>query len=417
MEINRLALKFHADHKKVIMRYWGFRDTDQLNRILVKIENLSSEEIDAAWKELKERFVQRHRNFEERLLNHVDRVEKEIGRKFSFPRESRLLLGGFMTLEYTIEAAALFNPSIVPHPDQNGLTDGSTRFILCLRAVGEGHISSVEFKSGIIDIDNQVTFEDDPTWRTHAVAVNIADENYDVEFDSEIPLNERVLFPQTGDESNGMEDVRLVKFQGGGFSSRYLGTYTAYNGHEIMSKSFETDDFESFRIRSLHGAKIQGKGIAFFPRKIRGQLAAVGRQDGMRLTMMYAGDDMQWDHALPMMAPTELHEMIQIGNCGSPIETSEGWLLLTHSVGAMRRYTLGVALLDLEYPERVISYLKMPLMEPLKDEREGYVPNVLYTCGWMQHRDRILIPYAMSDSACGFATVDIAELLVELKLS
>ncbi len=417
MHIERLALKFHADPTKVIMRYWGFRNAEQLDRILAKIEALSDQEIEEAWMELKERFIHRHRNFESRLIEHVSRVEQEINRKFTFPQTTRLLFGGFMTLEYTIEAAALFNPSIVLHPDQGDLPDGSTRFIMCLRAVGEGHISSVEFKSGIIDNKYHVAFEDDPKWRTHAVAMNAVEENYDLEFDHGIPLNERVLFPQTGDESNGMEDVRLVEFEGDDFSSRYLGTYTAYDGHEIMSKSFETDDFRSFKIRSLHGAEIRGKGIAFFPRKIRGKYAAVGWQDGMNLTMMYAGEDMRWDHALPMMAPTELHEMIQIGNCGSPIETPEGWLLLTHSVGAMRRYTLGVALLDLEYPERVISYLKLPLMEPLEEEREGYVPNVLYTCGWMQHRDRILIPYAMSDSACGFATVDIGELLEKLKRS
>ncbi len=415
MQINRLALKFHADPTKVIMRYWGFRNIERLDRILTKIESLSNKAVEEAWLELKKRFIHRHRNYEVRLLEHVDRVEKESGRRFSVTEAARQLLGAFMTMEYTIEAAALFNPSIVTHPDQSGLPLGSTRFIMCLRAVGEGHISSVEFKSGIIDIDYKVTFEDDPQWRTHAVATNMSEENYDLEFNSEIPLNERVLFPQTDDESNGMEDVRLVEFRGDGFSSKYLGTYTAYNGRKIMSKSFETDDFRSFKIRSLHGSEIRGKGIAFFPRKIRGQHAAVGRQDGTNLTMMYAGDDMNWDQAIPMMAPAELHEMIQIGNCGSPIETADGWLLLTHSVGAMRTYTLGVALLDLEYPEKIISYLKMPLMEPQENEREGYVPNVLYTCGWMQHRDRILIPYAMSDSACGFATVVVEDLLAKLK--
>jgi predicted GH43/DUF377 family glycosyl hydrolase len=416
MQVNRLSLKLYANPKKVIMRYWGFRDAKQLSGIVTKLESLSTDEVESAWLKLREQFAHRHRNFESRLLGHVENVENELGKKFSFPGMTRLLFGGYMTLEYTIEAAALFNPSIVPHPDQSDLAQGSTRFVLSLRAVGEGHISSVEFKIGIIDIDCNITLEEDPAWRTHAVATNQSEESYDVNFSEEISLDERVLFPQSADESNGMEDVRLVKFEDEG-STGYLGTYTAYNGHEIMSKSFETSDFKSFKIRSLKGSKIRGKGIALFPRKIRGKYAAVGRQDGTRLTMMYAGEDKIWDDTLPMLSPMELHEMTQIGNCGSPIETSEGWLMLTHGVGAMRRYTLGVALLDLEHPERVINYLKTPFMEPLEDEREGYVPNVLYTCGWMQHGDRILIPYAMSDSACGFATVEIAELLEELKRS
>jgi predicted GH43/DUF377 family glycosyl hydrolase len=414
MNVIRLSLKFHADPTKVIMRFWGFRDSEQLDGILLKLESLSDEETKRAWLDLKSRFENRHRDFEDRLLRHVENVEMKLGKKLPFENEARLLFGSYMTLEYTIEAAALFNPSIVPHPDQSGLPKGSMRFVMCLRAVGEGHISSIEFKAGIIDINYDITFKEDTKWRTHAIAMNKHQENYDLAFKDEIPLGERVLFPQTSDESNGMEDVRLVKFEDDG-ENMYLGTYTAYNGHEIMSKSLETSDFKSFNIRSLKGNEIRGKGIALFPRKIRGQLAAIGRQDGTRLTMMYASKDGRWDSTLPMLAPSELHELTQIGNCGSPIETTEGWLLLTHSVGAFRRYTLGVALLDLEYPERVINFLKMPLMEPLEEEREGYVPNVLYTCGWMQHQSKILIPYAMSDSACGFATVDIDELLNELK--
>jgi len=211
-----------------------------------------------------------------------------------------------------------------------------------------------------------------------------------------------------------MEDLRMVKFEDGG-QTNYLGTYTAYNGRNILSKMLETRDFKHFNIKNLKGSEIDNKGIAFFPRKINGKYYVLSRQGGESLAIMQSDDYMTWNAKQPLQVPTRAFELVQIGNCGSPIETPEGWLMITHHVGPLRRYTLGVTLLDLDQPHKVISMLRGPLMEPLETEREGYVPNVLYTCGWMEHKDSIVIPYAMSDVACGFASVKTRDLLDQLK--
>ena len=234
--------------------------------------------------------------------------------------------------------------------------------------------------------------------------------SYKVRFTHGIPLAERTIFPYAADELNGMEDVRLVQIEDG-----YLGTFTAYDGKRIQSKVFHTGDFEEFAIHNLSGNAVAGKGIAIFPRKVNGKYVALGRQDGYSLTVMYSDSWLEWNDAQPLFGPSYAWDATQIGNCGSPIETPDGWLVITHGVGPMRRYTLGIALLDLEDPGRVIRYLDQPIMEPNETEREGYVPNVLYTCGWMKHNDHILMPYAMSDSACGFALLEIQSLLDELK--
>ena len=232
-------------------------------------------------------------------------------------------------------------------------------------------------------------------------------------FPSEIPVSERILFPQTASESMGMEDLRLVRFSNGG-NHTYLGTFTAYDGKNIQSKLLKTDDFKDFEIHALRGSAIQGKGIAIFPRKINDLYVATGRQDGVNMSIMFSEDLLQWDHYEILQRPEAPHELVQLGNCGSPIETSKGWLLLTHAVGPMRRYVLGVSLLDLEHPEKLINKLTLPLMAPTDTEREGYVPNVLYTCGWLAHQQTIIIPYATSDAACSFAKISIQELLETL---
>ncbi|MBK9105451.1 MAG: glycoside hydrolase family 130 protein [Saprospiraceae bacterium] len=322
--------------------------------------------------------------------------------------KQELVFGSYLTKEYSVEAAALFNPSIVPHPDQSGLAVGETRFVLTLRSVGEGHISSIGFMEGVIDGQNKITFTPQGPWRTAGTKVEIPggdDDYYDIVFDDSIPLSERVIFPQASSESMGMEDLRMVRYTDGGVT-RYLGTYTAYNGKVIQSKMLETADFKHFHIRNLRGSQVDNKGMAFFPRKVGGKYTMLSRQGGEACGIMRSDDYMTWDQKQPHQQPFRDFELVQIGNCGSPIETPDGWLMLTHHVGPMRRYTLGVSLLDLEQPQKVISILDKPLMEPLESEREGYVPNVLYTCGWMQHGDNILIPYAMSDVACGFAIMN-----------
>ena len=240
--------------------------------------------------------------------------------------------------------------------------------------------------------------------------------NYRIHFDPDIPVGERVLFPVSDDEGNGMEDLRMVPFEDEGETINYC-TYTAYDGRKIASKMFATRDFREFDVRQLRGAAVRGKGMVFFPRKINGRYAAMGRQDGVTLTMMYSDHIDHWETAQELLAPSYGFDLTQLGNCGPPVETSQGWLVLTHGVGPLRRYTLGLALLGLDDPSQVISYMPEPFMEPTDSEREGYVPNVLYTCGWMRAGDRMLIPYAMSDSKCGFATSSISDLLDMLKSS
>jgi predicted GH43/DUF377 family glycosyl hydrolase len=342
-----------------------------------------------------------------------------ISSSLHLTEKQELVFGSFLTKEYSVESAALFNPSIVPHPDQTGLAIGETRFVLSLRSVGEGHISSVGFMEGIIDASQHIRFTTQGPWRTPGVKSIPPygnDDLYDISFGDDIPLPERVIFPQAKSESMGIEDLRLVKFSDDG-ESNYLGTYTAYDGKTILSKMLETKDFQHFNIRKFKGSEVDNKGIAFFPRKINGRYMVLSRQGGESLCIMESDDYMTWNHKEPLQKPFRGFELVQIGNCGSPIETPEGWLMLTHHVGPMRRYTLGVTLLDLDQPHKIISILDQPLMEPLESEREGYVPNVLYTCGWMQHGENILIPYAMSDVACGFAILNTQEILVRLQQS
>lgn len=413
MLIQRLPQHFDADPKKVILLYLDPGQSDRLTRFAALSEKLSDEEADQIHNRTTALFGHRHRHFNELLLAHAAKGKKALFPAPDFTPKQELVFGSYLTKEYSVEAAALFNPSIVPHPDQSGLAPGATRFVLTLRSVGEGHISSIGFMEGIIDAQHTITFTPQGPWRTAGTKVEIPggdDDHYDIVFDDEIPLSERVIFPQASSESMGMEDLRMVRFTDGGVT-RYLGTYTAYNGKNIRSKMLETTDFKHFHIRDLRGSQVDNKGMAYFPRQVGGQYTMLSRQGGEACGIMQSHDYMTWDQKQSHQQPFRDFELVQIGNCGSPIETPEGWLMLTHHVGPMRRYTLGVSLLDLERPQIIRAILDKPLMEPLESEREGYVPNVLYTCGWMQHGDKILIPYAMSDVAVGFAIADIKTLV------
>lgn len=420
MLIQRLPQHFDADPKKVILLYLDPGQSDRLTRFAGFVENLSDAQADQLLDETQSLFGHRHRRYKELLLAHAHTGKAALYPSPTFSEKQEVVFGSFLTKEYSVEAAALFNPSIVAHPDQSGLAAGETRFVLTLRSVGEGHISSVGFMEGVIDGQNKITFTSQGPWRTAGSKVEFEggdDDHYDIHFDESIPLAERVIFPQAQSESMGMEDLRMVKYTDEE-GTRYLGTYTAYNGKNIQSKMLETKDFRHFHIRNLRGSQVDNKGMAFFPRKIGGKYVMLSRQGGETCGIMRSDDYMTWDHKQPLQEPFRAFELVQIGNCGSPIETPEGWLMLTHHVGPMRRYTLGVTLLDLDHPNKVISILDKPLMEPLESEREGYVPNVLYTCGWMQHGENILIPYAMSDVACGFATMkttDIVDRLMQCK--
>jgi len=329
----------------------------------------------------------------------------------------RHLLGAYFLSEYSFEASALFNPSIVPHPDQAGAPPGGCRFVLSLRAVGEGHISSLTFRSGTIAADGGVTI--DATARL-ASAPEITDRTshaggdaVEVVFEPETDLSERVIFPVTSAQSNGIEDARFVLFEDDG-NRTYYATYTAYSGRAIRSELIETIDFRSFRMTPLSGTASHNKGMSLFPRKINGRFAMIGRQDNENLYLIHSDDLYTWNGGQPFLQPLFPWEFVQIGNCGSPIELDEGWLLLTHGVGPMRKYSIGAVLLDKHDVSKVIGRSREPLVRPDPTEREGYVPNVVYTCGALRQGTRIVLPYAVSDTFTNFATIDISALLRSL---
>ncbi len=425
MNIKRSNIRLTADPSKVILLFLDLGNPARYPHLAERFLKLSEAEREQLWQATKQDFAHRHRDYEASLLENLAQFEKHLGQKLNLSDTGKLLLGAYSTKEYSIEAAALFNPSMVRHPDQSGLASGETRFVMSLRSVGEGHISTLSLKQGIIGADNDVRFEKETQLRTTGKRVALSDsesqllnekernDNYLVQFDASIPLPERVIYPFAASETLGMEDIRLVEMKESGVP-RYLGTYTAYNGKDIQSKLLETEDFQTFRIRSYHKGAVQDKGMAFFPRRVNGQFVVISRQGGEDINIMFSEDLYHWKEKQLLQAPEQPWESVQMGNCGSPIETSEGWLLLTHAVGPMRRYYLSASLLDLDHPQKVIASLKHPLMAPLESEREGYVPNVLYTCGWMEHGEQLVIPYAMSDAACSFAMVEKDELLNEL---
>jgi len=379
-------------------------------------------------------------------LRNYNIIKKYTASQTTLSPSRKLLLGSYFTNEYSVESAALFNPSIVKHPDQSRLSQGEVRFILSLRSTGEEHISSIKFTSGIISESGEITMDTPPTklvsaYKTKNTTVfeslpeqfsikkakkiqnnhpatnkalrNIFDTNYDISFDRGTTLGSRVIFPASREESGGMEDVRFVKFTDQD-RTRYIGTYTAYNGKKIRPKIIETEDFISFNIRSLYGKAALDKGMALFPEKINGRYTMISRQGSESISIMYADDLYFWDTYKTIQKPEREWELTQLGNCGSPIKTPSGWLLLTHAVGPLRKYVISASLLDLSNPEIVLATLDKPLIYADTDERNGYVPNVVYTCGIMQHYDHLIIPYAMSDSAVGFARVNIDSLIDKL---
>jgi predicted GH43/DUF377 family glycosyl hydrolase len=335
-----------------------------------------------------------------------------------FSKIQRQLIGAYFLNEYSFEASALFNPSIVTHPDQSNAPKGGLRFILSLRAIGEGHVSSLTFRAGTFAADGSVIV--DPTARLasspricHRASGRDGD-HVELVFKPEEELSERVIFPVTESQSNGIEDARFVEFSDGG-QKTYYATYTAYSGRAIRSELIETRDFMSFRLSPLRGTAARNKGMALFPRKIDGRYAMIARQDNENLYLIYSDDLYTWDGGQAVLKPEFPWEFVQIGNCGSPIELDEGWLLLTHGVGPVRKYSIGAALLDKKDPLKVLARSREPLLRPEPSEREGYVPNVVYTCGAMRHNDQIILPYAVSDTFSNFATIKISALMQALK--
>ncbi len=452
--------------------------SSRIDVVLRRIMAMSEADVVATLASTAEEFVGRHRDLDAVLDRHFKMVAGRLDDPTALSEDRRRLIGAYFTHEYSIEGAALGNPSIVAAPDQSGLADGAVRFIMSLRAVGEGHISSIEFRSGVIGDDMKIVMEEPSRHaqtgsRTDAIydkeffatklgdlgAMNdvanmvlggleshftmaaleaairgldergvdraisfettrllhlLASSNYKVSFPDSTDISERVIFPSGPTESQGMEDARMVRFVHDDGLVVYYATYTAFNGFQILPQLIETSDFGSFRIATLSGECAQNKGIALFPRKLGGQFVALGRHDNVNNFVMTSTDVRIWRETELIQEPNRPWELMQLGNCGSPMETEAGWLVITHGVGAFRRYALGAVLLDLDDPCRVIGHLKEPLLVPVADEREGYVPNVVYSCGSMIHADHVVLPYGFADVGASVATIALENLLTRL---
>lgn len=466
---------------RVIIRPFIPSELHRVTTIIGRALALTEAEVVAELASLLGEFDARHFDIQTVLLHQFEKVRRHLFTERPLSRERQLLIGALFSGEYALESAALFNPSIVPHPDQSGLAAGELRFVMSLRATGEGHISSIEFRSGRISAEGGIALDPvsrfvtapeilpNPRYRKplffaklremfeesdYCAAVMdpladsftlsdlaksiartrreiqpntaelnrtlervqwLAESNYELRFPPALAMSERIIFPVSANERNGIEDARFVRFTEDDGSVIYYATYTAYNGHSILPQLIETTDFADFRVLTLNGRAVQNKGMAFFPRKVGGQYLMLSRQDDENLFLMRSHNPHHWDSPELLMRPAEMWESVKIGNCGSPIETEAGWLVITHGVGPMRKYCIGAALLDLEDPSRVLGRLRQPLIVPEGNEREGYVPNVVYSCGSLVHGGRLILPYAMSDTATALASLPLAELLAALR--
>ena len=382
---------------------------------------MSEERVNQEYARVAHDFLERHWQTEQMFGRRYTEVEANLGldgSRFSLTRKR--LIGAYFCHEYTYAAAALMNPSIVPHPDQSGMIDGYIRFVMSLRAVGEGHISSIVFREGIAAPDG--TFE---LWPQSAFATSVeleeesmidADASVTVLRHADSSLSNTVIFPITEQQRGGLEDLRMVKFDHEDGTCEWIGTYTAYSGSSIRSELLRTRDFREFDLEPIEGAAGRNKGMALFPRKVDGQYMMVGRQDGKNLFLLRSDRPNVWDdEGTLLMEPKYPWEFIQIGNCGSPILTDAGWLMFTHGVGAMRKYALGCALLDRDDPSKVIARTSEPVLTAENADRSGYVPNVVYTCGALKVGEQLLIPYGISDSAVGFASVAFNDLIASME--
>ena len=473
--LKRTGIILQPDRKRVLIRPFIPSNRKSAERRAQRLLALSEKQNQILLNEVFHEFQGRHpQQIQELLMNQFENLPNWLIPDASISSERKQLIAAYFSNEYSLEAAALFNPSIVPHPEQG---EKGLNFILSLRATGEGHISSIEFRTGFVDDHQKITihspnrhvtapqqiknasyekslferklqelghlnersrgmlascgetftFEelrrslyptleesgiDDPNFDRDARAILLlARSNYEVKFSPKQNLSERILFPSSPTEVNGIEDARFVLFQNTDGSKMYYATYTAYDGKCILPQLLETPDFLHFRFNTLNGPAVQNKGMALFPRKINGLYAMLARQDDENIFIMFSDHLYFWYSTQILLEPRYPWEFVKIGNCGSPIETEAGWLVLTHGVGAMRKYSIGAILLDLNDPTRVIGRLQEPLITPDEIEREGYVPNVVYTCGALAHDRTLIIPYAMSDSASSFATVSIDDML------
>ena len=424
---NRQALHLRPDPARVVVRPFkptveprdlNPMDKSRANHIVDRVVALDAETVASQLADVLENFLGRHRNLLETFEARADEMEEALVAHAPFTPDQRRLIGAYFLHEYSFEAAALFNPSIVTHPDQSGVPPGSRRFVLSLRAVGEGHVSSLTFRSGLIGADGDVSI-DAPARLASVPKVRNSPAASDpgcveLVFKPDEDITERVIFPVLPSQSNGIEDARFVEFVDNG-TKVFYATYTAYTGRAIRSEFLETRDFVTFRMSPLTGTATYNKGMALFPRKLDGKYAMVARQDNENLYLIFSDDVRCWNVGRAILRPRFPWEFVQLGNCGSPIELDEGWLLLTHGVGPVRRYSIGAVLLDKADPAKVLARSREPLVRPETTSREGYVPNVVYTCGAMRFKEKIVLPYAVSDTFCSIATLNIAALLDSLQ--
>jgi predicted GH43/DUF377 family glycosyl hydrolase len=390
--------------------------TERARRIVDAVLALTAEECQHELAIVDADFEARHWQTQGVYERRFEQIMTQLGSSRDIDQAHRELIGAYFCHEYSYAAAAVMNPSVVPHPDQSGLRPGDTRFVLSLRTVGEGHISSITFREGILSAQNELSLWPQPAFSVAAEAENPEQQGQVIAHrPQESPISGTVLFPFTRAQRNGLEDLRLVRFEEqGGASFTYFGTYTAYSGLGIGSELLQTENFATFKLSPMSGAASRNKGMALFPKRIGGDFAVIGRPDGESIFFMRSDDPLTWNGGEKILTPAFPWELVQIGNCGSPIELEEGWLLLTHGVGAMRKYSLGAALLDKNNPCKVIARLSTPLLSPSNENREGYVPNVLYTCGAMKHGDWLFLPYGVADSSVAFSLVEIKSILQQM---
>lgn len=473
LKVIRQSVTFNPDNSMVITKFFFPNSKDRIDSIVYRILILNGNQTEEILKKTIDKFSSRHNDIKRIFKDNFDKIDYKFDEVLSLKK--KLLIGSYFTMEYSIESTALFNPSIVPHPDQNQLQDGELRVVISFRAVGEGHMSSIVFRNGIIKVNGDIIIDEKSSLveKSNIVAnkkfskgtfefklkdnrcydlvreildhlldyftfdeliesikvfkkgneitsvVNdaistliwLSKSNYEIAFDPSLSLSGRVISPNSNNERKGLEDARFVNFKDEDGSECYYATYSAYNGVAVLPQLIETKDFSHFKISILNGNGSRNKGMALFPEKINGKYAIISRYDNENLYILFSDDVRYWENPKLLREPEFYWEFFQVGNCGSPLKTDRGWLLLTHGVGPVRTYCLGALLLDLKNPALVIGALREPLLKPLESERNGYVPNVVYTCGAIIHNEYLVIPYAVSDSKSSVAKIKLEEVL------
>ena len=480
IDVTRTSIILNPDQSRVLLRPFVPGDAQRISNIISRIMPLPEDRVGYLLAKVSTEFSQRHERISDLFEERFEQLRELVVADGQISHQRKLLIGSYFMAEYSLESAALFNPSIVPHPDQSNVPWGALRFVLSLRATGEGHISSITFRTGLIHCDNRIEIEKADGFLTeprqapnqqyeklqftrkldelglmgdfvNAVMRNLSDlftlqelqtslrkcleqsqllnldgrgneeaargmrmlalSNHEVQFERQQSLSQRIIFPATPSQRNGIEDARFVCFKNDDGKKMYYATFTAYDGKVIMPEIIETSDFLLFRFVTLNGPAAENKGMALFPRKVNGRYAMLSRQDNENIYLMFSDNIYFWHKRELLLKPAFPWELVQIGNCGSPIETEAGWLVLSHGVGPMRKYCIGAFLLDRNDPGKVIGRLREPLLTPNENEREGYVPNVVYTCGAIVHKGDLIIPYALADHATGFATAPLDQVL------